>query len=74
MGWQTKRFGRFDATTLGGTMIMGIGLPELGMSLLAIMLEWVIPVALALVAAYFVVRKAVRDELRRADGEQEQKD
>lgn len=52
---------------MGGTMIFGMGLPELGMSILAMMLELVIPAVLLLVAVYFVVRKAVRDELGRTD-------
>lgn len=54
-------------------MIFGIGLPELGMSILAMMLELVIPAVLLLVVVYFVVRKAVRDELAKADQEQKQK-
>ena len=52
---------------MGGTMIFGMGLPELGMSILAMMLELVIPAVLLLVAVYFVVRKAVRDELGSTD-------
>ncbi|MCI6681578.1 hypothetical protein [Parafannyhessea umbonata] len=54
-------------------MIFGIGLPELGMSILAMMLELAIPAVLLLVVVYFVVRKAVRDELAKADQEQKQK-
>lgn len=54
-------------------MIFGIGLPELGMSILAMMLELAIPAVLLLVVVYFVVRKAVRDELVKADQEQKQK-
>lgn len=54
-------------------MIYGIGLPELGMSILAMMLELAIPAVLLLVVVYFVVRKAVRDELAKADQEQKQK-
>ena len=54
-------------------MIFGIGLPELGMSMLAMMLELAIPAVLLLVVVYFVVRKAVRDELAKADQEQKQK-
>ena len=54
-------------------MIVGIGLPELGMSILAMMLELAIPAVLLLVVVYFVVRKAVRDELAKADQEQKQK-
>ena len=63
---------RLDAT-MGGTMIFGMGLPELGMSILVVMLELAIPAALVLVVVYFVVRKAVRDELAKADQEQKQK-
>lgn len=48
-------------------MIFGMGLPELGMSILAMMLELAMPAVLLLVAVYFVVRKAVRDELGRTD-------
>ena len=54
-------------------MIFGIGLPELGMSILAMMLELAIPAVLLLLIVYFVVRKAVRDELAKADQEQKQK-
>ena len=54
-------------------MIFGIGLPELGMSILAMMLELAIPAVLLLGVVYFVVRKAVRDELAKADQEQKQK-
>ncbi len=54
-------------------MIFGMGLPELGMSILAMMLELAIPAVLLLVVVYFVVRKAVRDELAKADQEQKQK-
>ena len=54
-------------------MMFGIGLPELGMSILAMMLELAIPAVLLLVVVYFVVRKAVRDELAKADQEQKQK-
>ncbi|WP_373576870.1 hypothetical protein [Parafannyhessea umbonata] len=54
-------------------MIFGMGLPELGMSILVVMLELAIPAALVLVVVYFVVRKAVRDELAKADQEQKQK-
>lgn len=54
-------------------MIYGIGLPELGMSILAMMLELAIPAVLLLLIVYFVVRKAVRDELAKADQEQKQK-
>ena len=57
---------RLDAT-MGGTMVFGMGLPELGMSILAMMLELAMPAVLLLVAVYFVVRKAVRDELGRTD-------
>ncbi|GEM_PF-2713661 len=54
-------------------MIFGMGLPELGMSILAMMLELAMPAVLLLVAVYFVVRKAVRDELAKADQERKQK-
>lgn len=54
-------------------MIFGMGLPEIGMSILAMMLELAIPAVLLLVVVYFVVRKAVRDELAKADQEQKQK-
>lgn len=54
-------------------MIFGMGLPEIGMSILAMMLELAIPAVLLLVTVYFVVRKAVRDELAKADQEQKQK-
>ena len=54
-------------------MIYGIGLPELGMSILAMMLELAIPAVLLLLIVYFVVRKAVRDELAKADRERKQK-
>ena len=48
-------------------MIFGIGPPELGMSILAMMPELAIPAVLLLVVVYFVVRKAVRDELGSTD-------
>jgi hypothetical protein len=54
-------------------MIYGIGLPELGMSILAMMLELAIPAVLLLLIVYFVVRKAVRDELAKGDQERKQK-
>lgn len=44
--------------------MFGMGLSELTVALIAVTIPWLIGVAIFLVATYFVVRKAVRDEFK----------
>ena len=44
--------------------MFGLGLPELMVALVGVVLPGLIEAAVLLVAIYFIVRKAVRDELK----------